>query len=77
MWEKLDLHYGVHPQPRVYHSAALCKIGTLSGMIIFFGGRASQNKNEICLNDAWGLRRDKLDRWEWIKAPIKNDYQDK
>jgi len=56
----------------VYHSAALCKIGSLNGMIIFFGGRASEKKNQVCLNDAWGLRRDKQDRWEWIRAPCKN-----
>lgn len=34
---------GETPYPRVYHSAALCTTGTASGMVVVFGGRASNN----------------------------------
>ena len=27
------------PSPRVYHTGALCSVGSASGMIVIFGGR--------------------------------------
>lgn len=57
---------GELPQPRVYHSAALCSSGTAGGMIVIFGGRGLDNNP---LGDSWGLRRHRTGRWDWVRAP--------
>eukprot|EP00357_Protocruzia_adherens_P016602 CAMPEP_0114986488 /NCGR_PEP_ID=MMETSP0216-20121206/8454_1 /TAXON_ID=223996 /ORGANISM="Protocruzia adherens, Strain Boccale" /LENGTH=703 /DNA_ID=CAMNT_0002348929 /DNA_START=121 /DNA_END=2232 /DNA_ORIENTATION=- len=67
-WTELQID-GPSPSPRVYHSAALCPIGTAAGMIIVYGGR---NGSASSLNDTWGLRRHRSGLWDWIKAPSKN-----
>ena len=50
------------------YSAALCTTGTASGMVVVFGGRASNNEP---LNDSWGLRRHRRGHWDWVRAPEK------
>jgi protein phosphatase len=37
-WQNINCG-SVKPSPRVYHSGALCKVGSASGMIVIFGGR--------------------------------------
>ena len=55
------------PSPRVYHSAAHCQSGAASGMVVIFGGRSGDRQD--ALNDAWGLRKHRDGRWDWVKAP--------
>lgn len=38
-------------------------------MMVTFGGRASDS---TALNDTWGLRRHRDGRWDWVKAPYRN-----
>ena len=66
-WSEVKCHKEI-PCPRVYHSAALCTAGSASGMIVIFGGRASDNNP---LNDSWGLRRHRNGNWDWVRAPEK------
>jgi hypothetical protein len=61
-WTKLECD-GDSPPVRVYHSAALCTTGTANGMMVVFGGRTS---DQSALNDAWGLRRHRDGRWDWV-----------
>ena len=58
------------PKPRVYHSAAVCraKNGSANGMLVVFGGRAS---DQSALDDTWGLRKHKDGRLDWVSAPMK------
>lgn len=65
-WKKLEIN-GEAPFPRMYHSAAVCKYGSASGMIITFGGR-SDNAN--ALNDVWGLRKHRNNTWDWVNLNI-------
>ncbi len=39
-------------------------------MMVIFGGRTTDNS---ALNDTWGLRRHRDGRWDWVKAPYKNE----
>ena len=66
-WVSLNIN-GDSPCARVYHSAALCSMGSATGMMIIFGGRTN---DQSALNDTWGLRRHRDGRWDWIKAPYK------
>ena len=64
---------GDTPSARVYHSAALCSMGSATGMMIILGGRTN---DQSALNDTWGLRRHRDGRWDWIKAPYKNKTEE-
>ena len=66
-WIKLPI-MGESPSPRTYHSAALCTFGSATGMMVVFGGRGS---DQTPLNDAWGLRKHRDGRWDWVLAPCK------
>jgi protein phosphatase len=57
------------PPPRMYHTAGICKSGRAKGMIIIFGGR---NDEKMILNDAWGLRRHRNGKWDWVRRIINN-----
>ena len=72
-WTKLDIK-GDLPQPRIYHSAAVCTYGGANGMMVVFGGRKKNNQN---LNDMWGLRRHRNGEWDWMKAPYRGTPQDR
>lgn len=56
------------PMERIYHSAAICRDGPASGMMVVFGGRSIQNQS---LRDVWGLRQHRNGSWDWIAAPTK------
>lgn len=62
---------GEVPSPRVYHSAAHCQSGAATGMIVIFGGRSGDRQD--ALNDAWGLRKHRDGRWDWVKAPYHHN----
>lgn len=66
-WVKLPI-IGDIPSPRTYHSASLCTFGSATGMMVVFGGRGS---DQTPLNDAWGLRKHRDGRWDWVSAPCK------
>lgn len=66
-WQQLETN-GESPCVRVYHSAALCSTGSATGMMVIFGGRTGDGS---ALQDAWGLRRHRDGRWDWVKAPYK------
>lgn len=66
-WQKLECKSEL-PCPRVYHSAALCRSGPATGMIVAFGGRSG---DQVALNDAWGLRKHRSGAWDWVRAPYK------
>jgi protein phosphatase len=70
-WVKLETP-GNLPPKRVYHSAALCSMGSATGMMVIFGGRTG---GQSAVNDTWGLRRHRDGRWDWINAPYKNNDQ--
>ncbi|KAL4431923.1 hypothetical protein ABPG74_012735 [Tetrahymena malaccensis] len=70
-WQKLECS-GDIPQVRVYHSAALCTSGAANGMMVIFGGRTSDS---FAQSDTWGLRRHRDGRWDWVKAPYKNNTE--
>ena len=40
-WLKLETS-GENPNCRVYHSAALCTMGSATGMMVIFGGRTNE-----------------------------------
>jgi hypothetical protein len=61
-WVKIE-PMSSSPPVRVYHSAALCSIGSATGMMIVFGGRTSDS---TALKDTWGLRKHRDGRWDWI-----------
>ncbi len=67
-WAKMETS-PEQPCVRVYHSAAVCSMGSANGMMIIFGGRTS---DQSALNDTWGLRRHRDGRWDWVKAPYRN-----
>jgi len=69
---KLDTPGDV-PNIRVYHSAALCSMGSATGMMVIFGGRTN---DQNALKDTWGLRRHRDGRWDWIKAPYKSNGEE-
>ena len=73
LWTKLDIKDNV-PQPRVYHSAAVCTYGGANGMMVVFGGRRKDGHH---LNDMWGLRRHRSGVWDWMKAPFKGTPHDR
>ncbi len=66
-WVKI-IHQSEAPPPRVYHAAAQCLTGCAAGMMLVFGGRAT---DQSALNDAWGLRRHRDGSWDWVKAPYR------
>eukprot|EP01022_Parablepharisma_sp_SALTPOND_P026292 TRINITY_DN626_c0_g1_i2.p1 TRINITY_DN626_c0_g1~~TRINITY_DN626_c0_g1_i2.p1 ORF type:complete len:812 (-),score=35.03 TRINITY_DN626_c0_g1_i2:3904-6339(-) len=66
-WERLDTK-GPMPEPRAYHTAAICTLGIATGMIVVFGGRGIDHDPR---NDTWGLRRHRNGTWEWVRAPYK------
>ena len=72
-WTKLDIK-GDLPQPRIYHSAAVCTYGGANGMMVVFGGRKKNNQN---LNDMWGLRRHRNGEWDWMKEHYRGNPQDR
>ena len=39
-WHKLECGQA-SPQPRIYHSTALCHTGSATGMMVCYGGRAN------------------------------------
>jgi len=67
IWTKLSV-IGDTPPPRIYHSASLCTSGCATGMMVIFGGRSA---DQTLLNDAWGLRKHRDGRWDWVIAPSK------
>lgn len=67
-WSKLESQ-GKVPMTRVYHSAALCTVGAAQGMMVIFGGRTQDGSS---LKDAWGFRRHKNGKWDWVEAPYKS-----
>lgn len=73
VWNKLDIT-GEVPQPRIYHSAAVCSYGGANGMMVVFGGR---KKNGQHLNDMWGLRKHRSGVWDWMKAPYRGTPHDR
>jgi len=66
-WSKVEAG-NEGPCSRVYHSASVCSTGSANGMMVVFGGR---HVDQSALNDTWGLRRHRDDRWDWVKAPYK------
>ncbi len=70
-WAKLDV-MGESPVARTYHSAALCTTGSAQGMMVIFGGRSS---DQTPLADAWGLRKHRDGRWDWVVAPYKQNTE--
>lgn len=38
-------------------------------MIVVFGGRGQE---QMALNDAWGLRKHRDGKWDWVVAPYKS-----
>ena len=70
-WIKLDPKSEL-PIARVYHSAAHCQSGSANGMIVVFGGRSIDS---TAMNDSWGLRRHRDGRWDWVRAPYKQDKE--
>ena len=71
-WLKLETP-GDIPNIRVYHSAAMCTMGSATGMMVIFGGRTN---DQSALKDTWGLRRHRDGRWDWIKAPYKSNGEE-
>jgi len=72
-WNYTDLNKGLEmPPARVYHAAAVCSSGAANGMMVLFGGRAN---DQNALNDTWGLRKHRDGKWDWVKAPHKNQDQ--
>jgi protein phosphatase len=69
-WSKLTCQ-GPNPGARVYHSAAHCQSGAATGMIVIFGGRSGDRQD--ALNDAWGLRKHRDGRWDWVQAPYHHN----
>ena len=70
-WLRLECK-SENPIARVYHSAALCSSGSANGMVVAYGGRSGDSN---ALNDAWGLRRHRDGRWDWVKAPYKSEKE--
>jgi hypothetical protein len=66
-WTKLTTS-GDLPPARLYHTAAVCGVGSAAGMVVVFGGRGT---DQSALNDLWGLRKHRDGRWDWVKAPSK------
>ncbi len=66
-WMKIDIT-GESPPARTYHSAALCTMGSATGMMVIFGGRGA---DQTPLADTWGLRKHRDGRWDWVVAPYK------
>ena len=48
-------------------------MGSAMGMMVIFGGRTN---DQSALNDTWGLRRHRDGRWDWIKAPYKQNVEE-
>lgn len=66
-WMRLSTD-GDTPPARTYHSASLCTSGCATGMMVIFGGRSA---DQTLLNDAWGLRKHRDGRWDWVVAPVR------
>jgi len=67
-WNKVEVK-NEKPPARVYHSASICSTGSATGMMVIFGGRATDSS---ALSDTWGLRRHRDGRWDWVKAPYRS-----
>ncbi|CAD8156820.1 unnamed protein product [Paramecium pentaurelia] len=70
-WVRLECK-SEQPIARVYHSASICTNGSANGMVVAYGGRSNDQQ---ALNDAWGLRRHRDGRWDWVRAPYKLDKE--
>ena len=68
IWNKVDTKSEA-PPVRVYHSAAVCSVGSAAGMMVIFGGRTNDGS---ALADTWGFRRHRDGRWDWVRAPYKS-----
>ncbi len=68
IWNKVDTK-SESPPVRVYHSAAVCSVGSAAGMMVIFGGRTNDGS---ALADTWGFRRHRDGRWDWVRAPYKS-----
>ena len=62
-WESIRIKSDAKPCVRAYHAASLCTTGSASGMMVVFGGRTA---DQSALKDAWGLRRHRDGRWDWV-----------
>ena len=69
-WSKIETASKELPPVRVYHSGSLCSQGSANGMMVIFGGRTA---DQSALNDTWGLRKHRDGRWDWLKAPYKQE----
>ena len=69
-WTKVEMINGSAPSPRLYHTCGFAEKGDAMGMMIVFGGRDS---SENSLNDIWGLRKLKDNKWDWTLAPVSHD----
>eukprot|EP00397_Hematodinium_sp_SG-2012_P001957 GEMP01001962.1.p1 GENE.GEMP01001962.1~~GEMP01001962.1.p1 ORF type:complete len:795 (+),score=125.88 GEMP01001962.1:297-2681(+) len=67
-WSQVNVNGPKPPSPRVYHSADVCETGPAGGMMVVFGGRTIDSKS---LKDAWGLRKHRDGRYDWVEAPYK------
>jgi len=67
-WTLVQVNGPKPPPPRVYHSADVCETGPAGGMMVVFGGRTIESKS---LKDAWGLRKHRDGRYDWVEAPFK------
>ena len=64
-WNKIIINQNnPAPCPRMYHAFAICTEGSSNGLIVTFGGRGKDN---LSLNDLWGLRRHRNDQWDWVR----------
>ena len=68
VWTRIDTK-NESPPARVYHSAAVCNVGSAAGMMVVYGGRSSDG---AALSDTWGFRRHRDGRWDWVRAPYKS-----
>jgi protein phosphatase len=71
-WEKANIS-GTYPNHRVYHTSNLFKVPGNSEMMIVFGGRDKEN---ISMNDVWGIRKDNSGGFEWVDFPRKYSGSD-
>ena len=68
VWTRIDTK-NESPPARVYHSAAVCNVGSAAGMMVVYGGRSADG---AALADTWGFRRHRDGRWDWVRAPYKS-----
>jgi protein phosphatase len=61
-WEKVNVN-GKYPISRVYHTATSFKVAGYPEMMVIYGGR---DKDNNCISDISGLKKDDKDGWEWV-----------